>query len=457
MMKFLEGHPGLRWRLALGMLTIPLVIAGAIFVWQDHQARKDAIVTQVSLKSAEVNAQLEVFVYTVRGASGVFAQIWTNHHTPTSHNDPAEFNVMSSYLTKFVEETPHFSRASVTDAGGNIQVSSDPSIVGSRVGPDSLYQQARLGGEFTVSDVVVPADEEPAYALFVQPLKWSSGVSQGFLVLQSDLSTISGALDMSVGFPTTAKSGIFDSQGRILAGTGYVKPHPGLAAGRDISGSAVWAHASTRPTEEWFGLGLDKVDRIIFFGYPDSTPWVTTVAYAQSELFGPLWERLWIFGGALAATLLVIMWVAEIYIRRERRGVAALQRERLTLDAVMNGATDGILVIDTHNNVNFVNQRFSGMIGQDPSSLVGKPTDVVQTAMFGQDYEHDSVAIQLGSAMSADSNAFVDNWGRMAIVDTKPFKLRVILHRIFVERPQVTGIPAWPGGAACYRRSRYIL
>ena len=48
-------------------------------------------------------------------------------------------------------------------------------------------------------------------------------------------------------------------------------------------------------------------------------------------------------------------------------------------------------------------------------------------------------------------------WGRMAIVDTKPFKLRVILHRIFGERPQVTGIPAWPGGAACYRRSRYIL
>ena len=51
----------------------------------------------------------------------------------------------------------------------------------------------------------------------------------------------------------------------------------------------------------------------------------------------------------------------------------------------------------------------------------------------------------------------LSEWGRMAIVDTKPFKLRVILHRIFVERPQVTGIPAWPGGAACYRRSRYIL
>ena len=71
---------------------------------------------------------------------------------------------------------------------------------------------------------------------------------------------------------------------------------------------------------------------------------------------------------------------------------------------------------------------------------------------------------QIGAAMenihtttSLEEAASDCDWGRMAIVDTKPFKLRVILHRIFVERPQVTGIPAWPGGAACYRRSRYIL
>ncbi len=53
-------------------------------------------------------------------------------------------------------------------------------------------------------------------------------------------------------------------------------------------------------------------------------------------------------------------------------------------------------------------------------------------------------------AYSIDDSIEAEIWGRMAIVDTKPFKLRVILHRIFVERPQVTGIPAWPGGAACY-------
>ena len=62
-----------------------------------------------------------------------------------------------------------------------------------------------------------------------------------------------------------------------------------------------------------------------------------------------------------------------------------------------------------------------------------------------------------GLEINRVNQVWATDWGRMAIVDTKPFKLRVILHRIFVERPQVTGIPAWPGGAACYRRSRYIL
>ena len=42
----------------------------------------------------------------------------------------------------------------------------------------------------------------------------------------------------------------------------------------------VWAQAMTQPTEAWFGPGLDKVERIIYFEYPDNTPWITTVAYA---------------------------------------------------------------------------------------------------------------------------------------------------------------------------------
>ncbi len=50
-----------------------------------------------------------------------------------------------------------------------------------------------------------------------------------------------------------------------------------------------------------------------------------------------------------------------------------------------------------------------------------------------------------------------EGWGRMSIVDTKPFMLPVSRHRIFVHRPQVKGIQAWPVSAGGYRRSRYTL
>ena len=87
--------------------------------------------------------------------------------------------------------------------------------------------------------------------------------------------------------------------------------------------------------------------------------------------------------------------------------------------------------------------------------------NLIHVGLFHRKVNDGKLLKPMGFKFDFDENAVSvtkeDVWGRMAIVDTKPFKLRVILHRIFVERPQVTGIPAWPGGAACYRRSRYIL
>jgi len=408
MASILEGHSAIKWRLILVTLALPLVIVSSIFIWQDYQSRRDAITTQVRLKSAQVNAQLEDFVHTVRGVSGLFAVSWVDNHSPASA-DPKELDLQSSYLVDFVADRPHFSGAYVTNTIGTVRASSEPLIVGERIGPSSLYQQAYSSSGFTVSDVIVPTADQPPFVLFVQPLVWDAGVPGGFLVLHSDLATISEVLDMSVGFPKTAKSGIFDSQGRILAGTGYEAPHPGLAAGRDISGSAVWAQAATHPTKEWFGLGLDKIDRIVFFGYPDLTPWVTTVAYAQSELFDPLWHRLWIFGGVLAATLTAILWVGEILIRRERRGVAALEKERLILDAVMNGASDGIMVIDMNDQVNFANRRLKEMFGVGHGSLVDEPFQVVKDGIAAQGDDQTQVAAQLDRAMLVEGSGAVDN------------------------------------------------
>ena len=63
---------------------------------------------------------------------------------------------------------------------------------------------------------------------------------------------------------------------------------------------------------------------------------------------------------------------------------------------------------------------------------------------------------QLPYELPSDLEAAIVAWGRMAIVDTKPFMLLVVQHRISAHTPRVTGTPAWPGGAGGYRRARYI-
>ena len=373
MRKFRWGS-GVRWRAILLALTVPLVASGAIFIWQDYQARRDAIVTQVRLKSAEVNAQLEDFVHTTRGASHVYAATWmTFNHELLSDLEPgAPSAPPNPYLAEFLSDKPRFSLAMITDPDGVLLASSDGFEAGGSLVAGDFIAQARANDAFTVSDVYLPEAANPA-ALFSQPLRNAAGDTVGLLVLQSDLATISAALDMSVGFPTSAKSGIFDSRGRVLAGTGYQPPDPGMAAGKDVSGSAVWAQTLSRPTTEWFGPGLDQVDRIIFFGYPDQTPWVTTVAFEQAELFDPLWRRLWSFGGALLATIAATLWVGEVLTRRERRGAAAQEKEHTTLDAVMNGATDGIVIVDRDGRVSFVNPQFRSLFDLPSAPVAGRP------------------------------------------------------------------------------------
>ena len=423
-------------RVALFALTLPLAFAALMLIWQDYNARRDAIITQVELKSAQVNAQLEDFVHRIDAATGVFATSWVNDHGPIAA-DPAELAVMNSYLRRLAHERPEFSAVNITDTRGVVLAASDSSIIGTSIGDDDLFDRARATGKFIASDVFVQdtGGAEP-YAQFLQPLVWDEGLIQAFLVTRSELSTISEALDMSVGFPESAKSGIFDSDGKILAGTGYEAPHPGMAAGRDISKSAVWAQAATRPTGEWFGLGLDKVKRIIFFGYPDSTPWVTTVAYSQSELFDPLWNRLWTFAGILGLTLIATMWVGEILIRRERRSVESLERERVTLDAVINGATDGIMVIDNQDSVNFANSSLAELIGLEPDSLVQKSVQDARALIADLGDDPKEAGAQLKEAMKVDSGVQVAN---LAMKDKIGLEFEIISYPVITEGGALLG------------------
>jgi hypothetical protein len=317
-------HPGVRWRAILLALLIPLVCANRWFICQAYHARYQAIATEVHQKSALVNAELEKFVNTVTEVTELYSFSWARRNLPAP-TDPAELDIQISRLQAFVDDQPQFSREFITDSTGLFTVATEPSLIGERIGAEELYRQASSDGEFTISDVIGPSGNDASFVLFVQPIRWAADKPQGFVVLQTKLAVISEVLDLSVGFPKSVTAAVFDSQGKLLAGAGHEEPHPGLMVGKDISHTEVWAKAKTHPTTEWFGKGLDDQDRIIFFGYPEFTPWTTMVAYAQSELFNPLWALLWTFGAVLVISVAATIGVVEAVIRRERRSVTKLE------------------------------------------------------------------------------------------------------------------------------------
>ena len=368
-----------KWRLtAIGVL-IPLAIVAVALIWQDYQSRREATLIQLELQSAQVNTQLESFITKTEEISAQVASHFTVMfpEIQSSRTGVVLDDTANDYLLNVIAHSDSYDRAIIADREGTVIAASDRNGIGDRIPAEKFFEVVAGTNSFTVSNVFTPAQASPN-AMFAYPVRDELGGATAYLVLKSDLTAISSQLDMSSGFPETAKSGIFDSNGVVLAGTGYVAPHPGGAVGKNVSGSAVWAQAMTHPTEAWFGLGLDKIERIIYFEYPENTPWITTVAYAQSELFDPLWTRVYAFSTGLAATVIGTLVLIEILRRRERDAWESLSAERQTLQAVIEGASDGVVVSDLSGNITYINERFKTLIGmqfnatldQDLSALI---------------------------------------------------------------------------------------
>jgi len=368
-----------QWRLMALSVLVPIAAVAVFLIWQDYQARRTATLTNLELKSAQINAQLEDFVNTAEAATSALATLITNVKPGLANTSPVSAGTLTppdELLLGFLSRNPQFAGVSVVDSAGNTLASSRQFTSGIRPDYAGFLGSQGAGDTFAVSDVFVPAGENQPYALFSYPIGLES-----YVIAQSSLSTISGALDMSVGFPTSAKSGIFDSAGKVIAGTGYELPHPGGAIGRDVSGSAVWAQVASPPEGAWFGPGLDNIDRIVFYDFPEKSPWVTTVAFAQAELFGPLWQRVWIVSGALLATVAGTLLVVEFARRRERAAWAQVTRERQTLQAVLDGAHDGIAVLNASGVVEYANRRLGELFNTPAERLIGASSSGLASAL----------------------------------------------------------------------------
>jgi hypothetical protein len=175
------------------------------------------------------------------------------------------------YLLNVIAHSDSYDCAIIADRECTVIASSDRNGIGDWIPAEKFFEVVAGTNSFTVSNVFTPAQASPN-AMFAYPVRDELGGATTYLVLKCDLTAISSQLDMSSRFLETAQSGIFDSNGVVLAGTGYVASHPGGAVGKSVSGSAVWAQAMMQPAEAWFGPELDKVERIIYFEYPENTP-----------------------------------------------------------------------------------------------------------------------------------------------------------------------------------------
>lgn len=400
-----------RWRLTSLAVLVPLALVAVFLIWQDYQSRRAHVLTNIELKSAQVTAQLEDFVNTTEVLASLFTESFVRQHP-----DPvAEFGVApesgippNAYLQFFVREHPVYAKAHLLAPDGRVVATSgvlrptevvqderflasllgsnavalskvgealapldDPSrvVTAAEMAQDQRFLATLVGSnKLVVSDVAVGAAPSVSFGY---PLRGPDGLPVAYLVLEAELDAVSALLDLSVGFPDSAKVGIFDSTGTVVAGAGRFPPHPGGAVGTNISGAAVWAQAMTAPAEAWFGPGLDGVDRIIYFDAPEKTPWLTTVAFAQSELFGPLWNRVYLFSGGLLITILGTLALSELARRREQRAWVELARQQQTLLSVVDSANVGMLVVDPAGRVAHVNDQFTALLGLRVAPTVG--------------------------------------------------------------------------------------
>ncbi len=200
-------------------------------------------------------------------------------------------------------------------------------------GAAGIGTATRVDG-LAVSSVAAPGAGTTPFVVFSYPLpREPQPAAPLYLAVQVPAGTIARVLDAGPGLPSGGRHRLFDVDGHVIAAS---PDAPASDTGRDISDSALWAEAQTRPTAPWFGRGLDGTRRITFFGYPAEVPWITTVSFPRSALLAPLERRLILLSAGLALSVVGTLALAILAERSERRAwarVAEAQqaRERLEL------------------------------------------------------------------------------------------------------------------------------
>ncbi|MCH7906022.1 MAG: hypothetical protein IIB26_01195 [Chloroflexi bacterium] len=123
------------WRMAAFAVLIPIAMVAVFLIWQDYEARRSATITNLGLKSAQINAQLEDFVNTADAATGALATLVANVNPGLVHGaslTPGVAAPADQLLLGFLSRSTQFSEAAIVDVSGKVLAASHPFVTGTR-------------------------------------------------------------------------------------------------------------------------------------------------------------------------------------------------------------------------------------------------------------------------------------------------------------------------------------
>ena len=151
-----------QWRLMAISVLVPIAAVAVFLISQDYQARRTATLTNLELKSAQINAQLEDFVNTAEAATSALATFITNVRPGLANTSPVSAGTLTppdELLLGFLSRNPQFAGVSVVDSAGNTLASSRQFTSGIRPDYAGFLGSQGAGDTFAVSDVFVLAGE----------------------------------------------------------------------------------------------------------------------------------------------------------------------------------------------------------------------------------------------------------------------------------------------------------
>ena len=279
---------------------------------------------------------------------------------------------MAGHLDSVKSVHPIYSGIAVTDATGRVVASTDRMTVGETRSHTKSFEIIRKQGGLYIDDVQQGDTEDPASITFSMRLVGPEGNFRGIVTTQIPLQPLTRVLEQTAkAFQTQLVSAPIEYQ--LLSQSGGVLFHSGPAsksifAARELATPSVLLSASGQSgyVEE---QSVTRNAQVLTAYAPtrsnDEFPglqWTVLARADRSAVLAPIASLAWQMLLAYSLVLLLVGTLVALIVRLRRESVQADQRNAW-LAALLRSLGQGVIAVDTHGNVSFMNAMSESVTG----------------------------------------------------------------------------------------------